>query len=103
VARKVESFPELPAQSRYPWDSWLDGDIWELTPGDDFKGKADNFRAVAVAQSQEAWRQAADPPPAQPAEGPARQALHPVRRGRGAAGASRAVALTPRMRGEAAG
>jgi hypothetical protein len=52
VARKVDKFPELPSQSRYPWDSWLDGDIWELTPGDDFKGKADNFRAVAVAQAK---------------------------------------------------
>jgi hypothetical protein len=38
VARKVERFPELPSQSRYPWESWLDGDIWELTPGEDFKG-----------------------------------------------------------------
>ena len=52
MARKVESFPELPAQSRYPWDSWLDGDIWELTPGEDFKGKADNFHAVAIAQAK---------------------------------------------------
>jgi hypothetical protein len=52
VARKVERFPELPSQSRYPWESWLDGDIWELTPGEDFKGKADNFRAVAITQAK---------------------------------------------------
>ena len=55
MARKVDKFPELPSQSRYPWDSWLDGDIWELTPGDDFKGKADKLYIQFVADHPPAY------------------------------------------------
>ena len=25
-------------KATYPWDEWLDGDIWELTSGKDFDG-----------------------------------------------------------------
>ena len=44
MARKLSSFDFsqkstiTPPDSsrRYPWDEWLDGDIWELTFGEDF-------------------------------------------------------------------
>lgn len=52
MARKVERFPDLPNQSRYPWDEWLDGGIWELAPGEDFKGKPATFRSVAIGQAK---------------------------------------------------
>jgi hypothetical protein len=51
VARIIEQFPEAQAQSVYPWDEWFDGSVWELTPGEDFKGQPATFRASAVAQA----------------------------------------------------
>jgi hypothetical protein len=51
VATKIEQFPAAPSQNVYPWDEWLDGDVWELVPGEDFKGKPATFRASAVAQA----------------------------------------------------
>jgi hypothetical protein len=51
VAQRIERFPDAPVQSNYPWDEWFDGSVWELTPGEDFKGKPATFRASAVAQA----------------------------------------------------
>ncbi len=51
MARKVDDFPVIEAQSTYPWDEWLDGSIWELKPGVDFKGRSTTFRASAVTQA----------------------------------------------------
>ena len=31
----------------YPWDEWLDGQIWQLTRGEDFKCKVLSFRMAA--------------------------------------------------------
>lgn len=52
MARRVEKFPERPSQSRYPWEEWLDGSVWELIPGEDFKGKPATFRSVAIGQAK---------------------------------------------------
>ena len=49
MAQRIERFPDAPVQSNYPWDEWFDGSVWELTPGEDFKGKPATFRASAVA------------------------------------------------------
>jgi hypothetical protein len=51
VAKKIDAFPDALPQNVYPWDEWFDGSVWELTPGDDFKGKPATFRASAVAQA----------------------------------------------------
>jgi hypothetical protein len=51
VANRIEQFPDAPPQNVYPWDDWLDGGVWELLPGTDFKGKPATFRASAVAQA----------------------------------------------------
>lgn len=32
--------------TRYPWDQWLDGQTWELTPGEDFGTSVATFRRV---------------------------------------------------------
>jgi hypothetical protein len=52
MARRVDAFPEVPSQSKYPWDEWLDGSVWELAPGDDFQGKPATFRSVAIGQAK---------------------------------------------------
>lgn len=43
---KVMKTYEFPASKRmrYPWDKWLDGQIWELSRGDDFKIGAEQMR-----------------------------------------------------------
>jgi hypothetical protein len=51
VAQRLDEFPDAPVQSNYPWDEWFDGSVWQLTPGEDFKGKPATFRASAVAQA----------------------------------------------------
>ena len=51
MAQRIDHFPDAPVQSNYPWDEWFDGSVWELTPGEDFKGKPATFRASAVAQA----------------------------------------------------
>ena len=51
MANRIDYFPQAPSQNFYPWDEWLDGGVWELVPGDDFKGKPATFRASAVAQA----------------------------------------------------
>jgi hypothetical protein len=52
MARRVETFPDRPSQSRYPWDEWLDGSVWELVRGEDFKGKPATFRSMAIDQAK---------------------------------------------------
>ena len=51
MARKLESFPAGPG-SRYPWDEWLDGGVWELMGGEDFTSKTSTFRANAQLQAK---------------------------------------------------
>jgi hypothetical protein len=51
VARKIEQFPDAPSQDIYPWDEWFDGSVWELVPGEDFKGRPTTFRSSAMAQA----------------------------------------------------
>jgi hypothetical protein len=52
MARKVNEFPASPSRTAYPWDEWLDGHIWELVPGKDFKGSSDTFRSNATLQAK---------------------------------------------------
>jgi hypothetical protein len=52
MARKVEAFPKAPDSSRYPWEEWLDGDVWELAQGEDFKGKSNAFRSNARSRAK---------------------------------------------------
>lgn len=51
MAQRTDAFPDAPSQNVYPWDEWFDGSVWELIPGEDFKGKPATFRASAVAQA----------------------------------------------------
>ncbi len=44
MAKVVEQFPKKTRKSKYPFDQWFDGQIWELTEGVDFKIPAPSFR-----------------------------------------------------------
>ena len=48
MARTVREMPEpnCRGNSKYPWNQWLDGRVWELTPGVDFKTSTESFRAL---------------------------------------------------------
>ena len=37
------TFPRL--EAKLPWDKWLDGRIWQLTQGEDFKLQLHSLRA----------------------------------------------------------
>ena len=33
-------------RSKFPWEVWFDGQLWELVPGEDFEVSVKNFRAT---------------------------------------------------------
>jgi len=47
LAKKLRShnFSGRGARNIYPWEEWFDGNIWELTHGEDFHGEAKSFRS----------------------------------------------------------
>ena len=52
MAQRLDSFPTSNGASRYPWSEWLDGNPWELRPGDDFAARMSTFRAMAKRQAE---------------------------------------------------
>jgi hypothetical protein len=52
MAQRVDQFPDQPSKSIYPWDDWLDGAVWELEAGTDFRGTSSTFRSVAIVQAR---------------------------------------------------
>jgi hypothetical protein len=56
MAETVDAFPHEPRtgyRRLYPWERWLDGRIWRLEHGVDFKSTAAKFQIAA-------WRAAKD-------------------------------------------
>jgi hypothetical protein len=51
MAKTLQQFPS-PTVSRYPWDEWLDGRVWELVPGEDFTAKVNTFKQMAQTQAR---------------------------------------------------
>jgi len=47
MARVVKEMPASTRGSKYPWASWFDGKVWELTPGTDFDCNVDSMRQQA--------------------------------------------------------
>jgi hypothetical protein len=56
MARKLESFKEggytTPSRSRYPWDEWMDGGIWEVKRGEDFQVSEKSMASTLYAQAR---------------------------------------------------
>ena len=48
----LDTFPSLPSQSRYDWDTLMSGDIWQLSRGDDFNGQSKTFVQAARMQAK---------------------------------------------------
>jgi hypothetical protein len=46
MARKLEAFPGLSTR-RYPWEEWLNGEVWELFSDEDFTAKTRTIVATA--------------------------------------------------------
>jgi hypothetical protein len=51
VARKLEAFPGLSTR-RYPWEEWLNGDVWQLFPDEDFTSKTRTIVAAARSRAK---------------------------------------------------
>ena len=47
VPRKLKSFPARQRRTKYPWDQWLDGSVWELRKGSDYDIDTLSLRALA--------------------------------------------------------
>jgi hypothetical protein len=47
MAERISDAELPPAPGKYPWDEWLDGSTWKLTPGEDFTIPAGNMTSQA--------------------------------------------------------
>lgn len=49
MAKVITELPKkaggIGREPKYPYDTWLDGQIWQLDVGDDFEGKPQSMRA----------------------------------------------------------
>lgn len=52
MAKVVKDFPGTKRGGTYPWDKWLDGQVWELTRGKDFTVSIVNFRSMVYCESK---------------------------------------------------
>jgi hypothetical protein len=51
MPKTLENFPALPTQ-RYPWDELMNGQVWQLTRGEDYDAKTSTLVANARAQAK---------------------------------------------------
>jgi hypothetical protein len=51
MARKLESFPASPTR-RYPWDEWLNGDVWQIVRGEDYSARTTTVLSNARLQAR---------------------------------------------------
>lgn len=51
MAVKLEHFPAA-GSSRYPWDEWLNGDVWQLFKGDDYAARDETLLSNARNQAR---------------------------------------------------
>lgn len=52
MAKKLDEFPRQSRNSKYDWDTWLNGEVWELTRGEDFDIGMASFRSVAFREAR---------------------------------------------------
>jgi hypothetical protein len=44
MAMKLASYAFIRGTGKYDWDIWLNGDIWQLEPGEDFTCKPNGLK-----------------------------------------------------------
>lgn len=53
MAKVLTDFPmTFRGKRMYPWDRWLDGQIWQLVSGEDFRITPVSFRRLAFAAAR---------------------------------------------------
>ncbi len=55
MAERIDSMPEKNrsgASRLYPWEDWLDGSVWKLTAGEDFKCSPAGLRSLAAKRTE---------------------------------------------------
>lgn len=50
MPKTLDKFPAAGGQARYPWDEWLNGQVWELRQGEDYNAKSATFLQNARSQ-----------------------------------------------------
>ena len=51
MSRKLDRFPS-PVARRYPWELWLNGEVWQLYKDDDYTSKTPTLLANARLQAK---------------------------------------------------
>lgn len=51
MAERLDAFPGLSTR-RYPWEEWLNGDVWQLFAGEDYTSKTRTIIAGARARAK---------------------------------------------------
>jgi hypothetical protein len=61
MAKVVDSMPDAERGRRviYPWDEWLNGNVWELEHGKDFQSTPLSFRQIAYNRAGQRGHRAA--------------------------------------------
>lgn len=52
MADPITTWPGRSSSAKYPWNEWLDGQIWSLVQGTDFTGPPNNMRNAASAAAK---------------------------------------------------
>lgn len=52
MAVRLESFPRPTSTSRYPWEQWLDGNVWQLFKGEDYTARDETLLSNARTQAR---------------------------------------------------
>lgn len=50
MATKIDAFEDKVATSKYPWNEWADGSIWELKKGEDYD-KPETIRGIVYSHA----------------------------------------------------
>lgn len=53
MAERLVNWPDRSTPTIYPWDEWLDGSVWRLNPGEDFKCALPSVRLYAYRAASE--------------------------------------------------
>lgn len=48
MAEQLKEWPEwrVASRSKYPWDEWFDGNVWQLEQGRDFESSPERMRQM---------------------------------------------------------